>query len=204
MGRYYYGKKTTAEECKTISIFRLKEWCLLKYTYRGGVITWTNGWGEKSSINYTLDLEEEYFELDYRIRSGGDEEWTNIKCKIPIVSTSCNYGGKRYWFKCSVFNNGIYCGRRVGKLYLGSGSNYFACRHCYNLSYDSRNINRRDSFGFLWQSIKLEKEIEKLEEKIKIPYRKGLPTKNQIKLIKKYRQMEGLIYSPEELSKLLK
>ena len=29
------------------------------------------------------------------------------------------------------------CGRRVRKLYLGPGGTYFACRHCYNLTYES-------------------------------------------------------------------
>jgi hypothetical protein len=29
------------------------------------------------------------------------------------------------------------CGRRVGKLYLPQGENFFRCRHCYDLTYQS-------------------------------------------------------------------
>ena len=37
---------------------------------------------------------------------------------------------------CSVASNGVYCGRRVTKLY-GVGR-LFACRHCYRLAYASQ------------------------------------------------------------------
>ena len=40
---------------------------------------------------------------------------------------------------CPLTVDGIPCGRRVGTLYLPSGMSYFGCRHCYNLSYKSRN-----------------------------------------------------------------
>jgi hypothetical protein len=37
---------------------------------------------------------------------------------------------------CSVYSNGRYCGRHVGKLY--SAGRLFACRHCYGLAYASQ------------------------------------------------------------------
>jgi hypothetical protein len=78
-----------------------------------------------------------FIELDYKIRNDG-AEWESVTQKYPIVKTQCNFGGGRYWFKCSIYKNGGYCGKRVAKLYLGHGSKYFACRACYGLTYASR------------------------------------------------------------------
>ena len=54
----------------------------------------------------------------------------------PSPWTACRFGGERPWFVCSVASNGVYCGRRVTKLY-GAGR-LFACRHCYRLAYASQ------------------------------------------------------------------
>ena len=39
-------------------------------------------------------------------------------------------------FICSVYSHGQYCGRRVAVLYCLR--DYFACRHCYELAYESQ------------------------------------------------------------------
>lgn len=51
---------------------------------------------------------------------------------VPLVWTSCNYGGSRPWFMCPVAG----CCHRVAKLYLVD--TIFACRHCYKLIYFSQ------------------------------------------------------------------
>ena len=60
-------------------------------------------------------------------------EKTKMEYKVDITDTPCHLGGVRYWFICPLRN----CGRRVGKLYLPLGGKYFACRHCYDLTYRS-------------------------------------------------------------------
>lgn len=55
---------------------------------------------------------------------------------IPIVTTTPNFAGVRYWFRCD-------CGRRVGRLFLPSGAQEFQCRHCLNLTY--RSAQQHDS-----------------------------------------------------------
>ena len=70
--------------------------------------------------------------LDYRIRSNG-EDWQSVSQRVPIRWTSCRFGGERPWFVCDVHANGVYCGRRVAKLY--GGGRLFACRYCYRLGY---------------------------------------------------------------------
>ena len=67
-------------------------------------------------------------------------EWRGVQMaqEISLGWTSCNYGGRRPWFICGN------CGRRVAVLY-GAGK-YFACRHCYDLTY--RSCQESDSrFG---------------------------------------------------------
>ena len=53
---------------------------------------------------------------------------------IQIQWTLCNYGGKRPWLTCL-------CGRRVGRLYRGSGG--LGCRHCAEAIYESQTKSRR-------------------------------------------------------------
>jgi len=42
-------------------------------------------------------------------------------------------------FTCPLVVNGKPCSRRVQKLYLPPQGQYYGCRHCYQLGYDSRN-----------------------------------------------------------------
>jgi hypothetical protein len=51
--------------------------------------------------------------------------------KIELVSTEPQYGGVRWWFKCPK------CCRRVARLHRPSHTEYFFCRHCYGLTYES-------------------------------------------------------------------
>jgi hypothetical protein len=74
--------------------------------------------------------------LIYRARSLLAAEWKYVEQRVPITWTNCNFGGRRPWFVCSVWTNGRYCGRRVGVLYLDG--EFFACRSCYRLVYESQ------------------------------------------------------------------
>jgi hypothetical protein len=60
---------------------------------------------------------------------------------IQVVCTPAINHGERLWFSCPV------CHKRVGRLYLPPGRTMFLCRHCHNLTYESRqeepNIWRR-------------------------------------------------------------
>lgn len=184
--------KIIKEDCKNISIYQLKKWGSLRSRnnstpfWHSGTITWTRNFdNKKNSVDYVVDMDKGTFNLKYKIRSSPEEEWKDVEHIYPIVSTPCKYGNKRYWFICSVYNNGVYCGRRVAKLYLGANSHYFACRHCYNLSYESRNKNLRGKYGYLTKFFDLEREIDELWGKIRIRFRKGRPTKKYRKLLQK-------------------
>ena len=184
MGRYYYDKKDTVEDCRSVSISFLR-----KHDYfcgcRSGGIAWKNSFGEEtSSIGIfvsTLD-DDNYVRFQYTSTDRNTEEKTKYDYKISLTTTPCNYGGVRYWFICPLSRNGVYCGRRVAKLYKAPGAVYFGCRHCYNLSYESRNEPHFARFGGIGYSIKAERLYEELYMQIKRWTYKGKPTKKARKL----------------------
>ena len=96
----------------------------------------------------------------------------DYKDTIRLLTTDCYFGGIRYWFGCPS------CGQRVGVLYLASGNIYFRCRHCNNLSYQSRNRCMMETYGHT------SRQIEKLRNQIKRWTWRGRPTRKVRKLNK--------------------
>jgi len=179
MGRYYWDKKGTVEDCRSVSISFLKKhdyFC----GYRSGGIVWKNFYGEEtSSIGVavsTLDGDN-YARFQYTTTDRNSGEKTDYDYKVPLATTKCNLGGVRYWFVCPLSKNGVYCGRQVGKLYLPPGSRYFGCRHCYNLSYESRNNTRTGMLGVFGQVLTIEKRVDELARQIKRWTYRGRPTR---------------------------
>jgi len=184
--------KLVKEDCRVVSIYQLKRWGYLDKEYSFGSIIWTKSNGKENKVDFVLNPKEGYFELEYKIRNGPEEEYRSVKQRYSIVSTPCNYGGVRYWFLCSIYCRGVYCGKRVAKLYLNGGSDYFACRHCFNLSYEKRNENRRGKYGYLRKFFNLREEVEELEKEVKIKFRAGKPTKRYLRLMNKGRMLDNV------------
>lgn len=126
-------------------------------------------------------------------------EETDYDYEVRPTTTPCNYGGVRYWFICPLSKNGVYCGRRVAKLYKAPGGNYFGCRHCYDLSYESRNESRLGRFGQLGYILRAERQYEELYKKTKRWTYKGGPTKKALKL----KMLEQRMNRAVSLSKML-
>ena len=146
-------------------------------------LTWTCKLSEhKSSVGILVDvMDEPYVKLNYTI-TDQDGNKTDYDYKIALTTTQCNFNGKRYWFICPLNRNGVYCGRRVGTLYLAPSGRYFGCRHCYNLSYESRNECRLGRFGQLGYLLKAERQHEDLRNTVKRWTYKGRPTRKARKL----------------------
>lgn len=122
-------------------------------------------------------------ELSYEL--GAPKTGENFhQCKVTITTTPCHYGGTRRWFLCPMKTKGKVCGRRVGSLYLQNG--VFACRYCHNLTYASKNKNRRRPENPLVGNLKDLMAMQKLHREIKTHRYKGKPTK-------KYRQFQTLV-----------
>ena len=183
MGRYYFDAKTTVEDVTQLSIFKLKEFGLLTgYDTRTLMWKWSLS-GRKSSIGIIVNIEDEpYVKVNYMITDRETDEKADYDYKINLTTTPCHFGGVRYWFICPLSVNGVYCGRRVGTLYLASGGNYFGCRHCYNLSYESRNEPRLARPGGIGYPIVAERKIEELYQQIKRWTWRGKPTRKARKL----------------------
>ena len=125
-----WNKKDTVEDHHGLDV---------RYLHREGILTggfnsisWSQGDRTTGSISYWGGPDS--ISLIYRNRiSGGD--WEDVRQTVHLSWTTCNYGGRRPWFICRN------CGRRVAVIY-GAGK-YFACRHCYDLTY--RSCQKSDS-----------------------------------------------------------
>ena len=133
------GTKTRADGLIKLSVAYLRKNGFFRGVVSGDIII-PYGWeGPANSYNITvslLDKDDSYVEFSYASLQP-DGQYKEFKYRVPLVTTPCRHGGKRYWFVCSATVNGKYCGRRVGVLY--KVGDYFACRHCYNLTYASRS-----------------------------------------------------------------
>ena len=138
MGRWSYSSRWTVEECKSISTKFLNTHHYFDGGVRWGGMNWSRNGEKTGSIGFGVSTLEgdEYIHFQYTQTDRNSDEKTELDYKARIVSTLCNYGGRRWWFICPLVINGRSCNRRVGVLYLGNGK-YFGCRHCYNLTYQS-------------------------------------------------------------------
>lgn len=202
MGRWSYGGKTEADDLKKIETSFLKKHGYF-HGWRSGTITWTRGWDEhKSSVGIEVSTmnDENYLRIHYTQTDNYSGEKKDFDYKIPLTTTRCHFGGKRYWFICPWYKSGNYCGRRVGVLY--KDGDYFACRNCYDLTYSSKKQNRSYRYHPLFSILDIDQKIEKLEEKIKTPYYRGRPTKKQRRLERLYRQA-GFLYEKSKKSGII-
>jgi len=90
---------------------------------------------------------------------------------------------------CPLARSGMTCGRLSTVLY--KASNYFGCRRCYNLTYQSRKHNTNSSLAFWFRSRKAMNKMEKLELEIKRREYAGKPTSKQRELDQAYNEVEG-------------
>lgn len=185
MGRYFYYKKEEADCLKQVNIPFLRKYGYFSHGWNSGTIKWSR-FGENTgsaSIQSYISEEEQYLKFSYTQTDRYSGKKTDFDYKIPLITTPCYFGGKRYWFRCSWYVNGVYCGRRVGVLYLSD--KYFACRYCNNLTYNSRNLS--GIFKAAGQVISAP-ELDELKEKIKREYYAGKITKRYVRYLKKKRK----------------
>lgn len=143
-----------------------------------GTITWTSNYsGNKGSANIQVLTRdnEKYLHIRQTQTDEETEEKSDHECRVLLTTTSCNYGGERYWFICPTWD----CGRRVGTLFLVESG--IACRHCYNLTYVTRNEPRR------YRKFISIPDLAKQEAKVKYLYYRNKPTRKYAR----YLQMLG-------------
>jgi len=137
-----YGKKIQVEECRKLTIYFFKPYL---WSGNSGTVIWSRNGVENGKIGYSVIGENQPTTLRLYYTKNPETKYAiDVDYHVRLTTSSLPWGGSRYWFICPLDG----CGRRVGCLYLPSGGRYFGCRHCYDLTYESRqegNWNR----GFL-------------------------------------------------------
>lgn len=174
MGRWYYHKKATVEASCDLSVFDLKRWGLLKGCC-SRTLRWTSTRsGKESSVGLTVRVTDDpHVRFAYKVAD------TLYDYEVSLVTTPCNLGGVRYWFACPM------CGQRVGCLYLAT-ANQFLCRHCNDLTYQSRSRSGIALFGYTCR------QIDKLRGEIKRWTWRGYPTRKARRLRALERKAQAL------------
>ena len=133
MGRRHSGR-AICETCQWIDVRQLRRDGHLSpgqtFPY-----SWTHDGQPCGMIR--VRIEATTMVLNFKAASVDRADWRTVEQHVPIVWTACNLGGGRPWFRCTAYDNGHYCGRRVAIIYLGSNAG-FACRHCHDLGYASQ------------------------------------------------------------------
>ena len=159
-------------------------------SYRNNIV-WSRHGSEVARVAYSISTlsGDSFIELNYKVMRHGEEEWRPIKQKISLETTPCHFGGNRWYFRCALFRNGEYCGRRVAVLY--QAGDYFGCRHCANLTYDSC-LQGKKMRGFPWNVLMSEWKADDLYSKVKTKYYMGKPTRKYKRCLELwYRGPEG-------------
>ncbi|MHC4855681.1 MAG: hypothetical protein ACYS72_04690 [Planctomycetota bacterium] len=130
--------------CRSISVKTLKKMGVFDDSSDQVVsIRWVNELGDDAGgVNITPQVSGNGNKRSLRLENGGcvtggGSFVTVTRQVIPITTTPCHFGGVRHWFLCPASVDGVLCENRVGKLYLPPGGSVFACRHCYDLTYES-------------------------------------------------------------------
>ena len=191
MPRYYYdGARDTTDSTKSITIkFLKRNGYLEKDNHKYGEIIWSRNGEETGRVSLSTCLDErgDSVSFNYRVRQQG-EEWKSMNYKFNLLKTPCYFGGYRYWFQCGLCKRNVYCGRRVGVLYLVG--DYFGCRHCADLSYESCNEGKRFR-GYPFSVLIKGMKAEELYKTIKRKFYNG-------KVTRKYKQYLKLNEVSEE------
>lgn len=131
MARDAGGGKNTVERCRSIDVL---DWHRRGYLRSPRWFSWA--WTRDGERVASVNVEAQDHAVTLKYRSSYGEDCSEVEQRVTLQWTSCRFGGERPWFACSVSANGVYCGRRVTKLY-GAGR-LFACRHCCRLAYASQ------------------------------------------------------------------
>ena len=132
MGGFGSGRKFGANVTEDYRQIDIRRWQRDGLLFPGNVINWQWSRNGEKIASIGAKVETGHLRLIYNYRANGSEMWESLDYPIRLQTTHCNYGSVRYWFTCPA----VGCGRRVAILY--SGGKYYACRHCYQLAYQSQ------------------------------------------------------------------
>lgn len=134
-----HPRKITVDECLAVDIQKLIKCSVVRPNWQGE-LRWHYVGGSRGgqdcghAVGYqALGDPLKWLILRYQVNDSDPIElWVPLETTIPPV------GGMRWWMRCPLSVNGQVCRRRVRALYLPNGGQYFGCRHCYRLAYQSQ------------------------------------------------------------------
>jgi hypothetical protein len=163
-------KKTTVGRCLELDAGRFSKAASMNFGLLSmGELVWTRSrHGRNLSLRYWLEPKAKdlaVLRITTLLDAHGNEpvlEYIHLKGTIP------NFGGVRWWFICPLLNAEVPCNRRVKKLYFPPGGQYFGCRACFDLTYESAQTHdthvdklMRDPFALI-QAIQSEDPVQNL------------------------------------------
>jgi hypothetical protein len=191
--------KTVVEDCYKLTVHVLRPYLSAGWW---GSVRWSRGEQETGNISYRVlgDGIPTAIRLMYNITKW-DEEKISIDYTVPLTTTVLAWGAVRYWFVCPLRG----CGRRVGCLYLPPGGNYFGCRHCYDLAYES---NQEGIWPSLFDSLEValmrsdypgitRKDVRALNADKTTPHMKQLERERYLRELQNYDPHEGYLSADE-------
>lgn len=184
MARYYYdGARDTVNQRKRIELDWLKKHNYLTGLSRGS-LSWNYNEKPVGNINVFVDTYSETpsIRLMYNVRKNKEEEYREIDYSVPLESVPCRYGGKKWFFRCSLHKNGVQCNKRVRILY--DTGDYFGCRTCADLSYESCNKTKSLYFDAFYVVAKQWDADDWYIKHVKRKFYRGKPTKKYFKYLK--------------------
>jgi len=136
------GWHLKAEHCRQIDTRRARERIL--QTDCSGAWAWTDPTTGEQLACFGYRSDRLTLSLTYNM------DRQPMRQHVPILTTACNYGGRRFWFGCPK------CGRRVAVLYLRNPG--FGCRSCCRIAYASQS---EDAVGRTWRKqSKVERRLD--------------------------------------------
>ena len=135
-----HNKRMAVEDCRKLTMRVIHSF--IRRGGRWGNLNWSRGGEPMGNISYRVigSEEPESLRLLYTITKHDPEEKKDFDYPVRLTTTTLPWGGFRYWFICPA----VGCGRRVSVLYLAPRGEYFVCRHCNRLSYQSRQEGYQD------------------------------------------------------------
>jgi hypothetical protein len=153
MGGFGSGRNFGADCTSDHRSIDIRRWQRDGLLNAGRQFNWQWSRNGEATGNINVKAEMGLVRLFYSIRQDGEEE-ESLDYPVMLQTTSCHYGGVRYWFTCPA----VGCGRRVAILY---GGKIFACRNCYQLAYQSQRETEND---------RLIRKADKIREKLNWGY----------------------------------
>ncbi len=152
-GRGVLNRKSRVDEVRSIDILDLQRKGVFS---KGSSWSWTSSWSRNGEvvafISYRVEAGENGpsgLRFMYSIGEKDTGEKKDYDYVISVVATPCNFGGKRWWYMCPLVVNGRSCRRRCRIVYMPPGAEYFGCRECHRLTYESRQRHREKFYeGF--------------------------------------------------------